>query len=115
MKQNLRSFVPLLMALCCLLGACGSNSGSDSGEPKSSPEELEEARNTGREAARVFVNTVWKDTLEIQRQLLESRVAKSKFDGKKDCEQLFDSAFISTVKTIRPDVAAELEKGMSAQ
>lgn len=100
-----------LFALSCSGG--GSNDGTQL--PPESPEMLEAARNSGREAARVFVNTVWKDTLEIQRQLLESRVKKSDYAGHPACEAAFDTAFISTVRTVRPDVAAELDKGMRAQ
>lgn len=72
---------------------------------------MEEARMDGREAARVFVNSVWKDTIQLQHQLLEARAKKSKYDGNRKCEAAFDSTFISTIRTVRPEVARELEKG----
>lgn len=70
------------------------------------------AQMEGRQEARKFLNRPWKDTLELQRQLLESRAKKSKYEMKQMPEQAaaYDSAFVSTLRTVRPELAAELEK-----
>lgn len=74
--------------------------------------EIEAAMIEGRETARVFVNTEWKDTMELQNRLLQARTASSKYDMAKKprSKAAFDSAFVSTIRTVRPDVAAELVK-----
>lgn len=99
----------LLFSGLALLAACSSR---DGGQPKDTPEQIDSARVEGREAARIFVNSVWEDTLDLQRELLEARVRGSRFDRKNhpQAAAAFDSAFVSTVKTVRPDVARELMK-----
>ncbi len=92
--------------------SCKKNAGTD-GETATA---LEEARIDGREAARIFVNRPWKDTIELQRQLLEARARQSRYvtAGRKQSAAVFDSAFVSTLKTVRPEMARELEKAMKS-
>lgn len=73
------------------------------------------AQMMGREEARKYLNRPWKDTLELQRQLLQSRAKKSEFEMKNQKRQAeaYDSAFVGTLKTVRPELAAELEKHSS--
>ena len=73
--------------------------------------ETEAAIIDGREAARIFVQRNWKDT-ELQGLLLEARSRQSKYRmaGKEQSALAFDSAFVSTLRTVRPDVARELDK-----
>lgn len=101
----------LAAALSALVGAGVVSCGSKGNEtPQATPEQIEEAHVAGREAARVFVNRTWRDTLEMQEQLIEASVKGSEFDSVPVCRAAYDSAFISTVRTVRPDVAAELER-----
>ena len=93
---------------------CKSGSGEGGAEGETSAM-IEDAHLKGREAARVFVNTAWKDTMELQGKLLEASAKKSEFAGKKQCEAAFDSAFISTVRTVRPEIARELERCKARQ
>ena len=74
--------------------------------------ETEAAIIDGREAARIFVQRNWKDTTELQGLLLEARSRQSKYRmaGKEQRALAFDSAFVSTLRTVRPDVARELDK-----
>lgn len=74
--------------------------------------DIEAAIMQGREAASVFVQSKWKDTTELQERLLEARAKQSTFTmaGKPHAAAAFDSAFVSTVRTVRPDVARELDK-----
>lgn len=93
-------------------GACG---GKD-GVKHESAADIEAAHNDGRETARQFVNRPWRDTLELQRALLEARAEQSKYTraGRQESAAAFDSAFVSTLRTIRPDVARELQTAMDS-
>lgn len=73
--------------------------------------EIEAAQMEGRTAAREFVNAQWKDTMELQRRLLEVRVRQSKYVENKmpEAAAAFDSAFVGTLKTVRPDIARHLD------
>lgn len=96
-------------ALCLLLLAgCGGKKESE-GEEKAA--DIEAAQIEGRETARVFVNTVWKDTMELQQRLLSARAKSSKYEmaGQPKAKAAFDSAFVSTIRTIRPEIARQLK------
>lgn len=91
--------------IACLGWSCGR-----SGEQNATADELEEAHIAGREAARVFVSQKWEDTLQLQQQLVEASSKASVYDSHPRLRQAFDSTFISTVETVRPEIAAELRK-----
>lgn len=91
-----------------LLTSC-SNDNSQNGI-NVTPEQVEEAKIAGREAARIFVNHQWNDTLQLQEQLIEASAKGARYDSITRLRATYDSAFISTVRTVRPEVAAELEK-----
>lgn len=97
----------LLFAACItlLMAAC-----SGAGRGNEAEAEVEAAMIEGREAARIFVNRPWRDTIELQRKLLEARSRRAKFDtaGQKKAAEAFDSAFISTIRTVNPDIARHL-------
>lgn len=98
----------LFFSLTAML--CGSCGGTNKGEEAAA--DIEAAQIDGREAARKFLNRPWKDTTELHGQLLEARSQQSKYTkaGRKQSATAFDSAFVSTLKTVRPDIARELEK-----
>lgn len=108
MKNTRYIILAALVALLPSLFSCGSK--GNAGDETAS--EIEVAQNEGRETARVFVNTVWKDTMELQDRLLSARARSSKYEmaGKPHCREAFDSAFVSTIRTVRPDVAKHLAK-----
>ena len=95
-------------SLLILPAACGGNKDNKGGEDTA---DIEAAAMEGREAARIFLNRPWRDTIELQRQLLEARAKQSKFSGagKQQSVAAFDSAFVSTLRTVNPSVARELE------
>ena len=99
-------------SLLILPAACGGNKENKGGENAADIEAAME----GREAARIFLNRPWRDTIELQRQLLEARAKQSKFSaaGKQQSAAAFDSAFVSTLKTVNPSVARELEEAAEA-
>lgn len=97
----------IILAFCAAgLSSCSS----DEGQEAASAEQIEEAHVAGREAARVFVNKTWRDTLEMQNELVAAGAKGAAFDSIPRCREVYDSAFIATVRTVRPDVAAELER-----
>lgn len=71
-----------------------------------------EAEREGREAARYVVNNNWPDSMQLQGAILDARAKNSKYEmeGKKKCKERFDSAFYSTIRTVRPDLATQLEQ-----
>jgi len=79
---------------------------SKTGKSSSNSAEIEAARMDGRNAAKYFANKQWHDTVELQQLLLEARANQSKYvtAGKEDCAAAYDSAFISTMRTVRPDI-----------
>lgn len=66
----------------------------------------------GREAAKVIVTKEWKDTAALQRAVLDARAKNSRYEmaGEKRSKAAFDSAFYSTIKTVRPDLEQALHK-----
>lgn len=104
--------MPLVLALTAvylpLLTAC-----SEKAEQISTEELAEqmEAAKEGREAAKAIVTKNWKDTMELQLALLDARAENSKYEiaGKTACKAKFDSAFFKTIRTVRPDLADQLQ------
>lgn len=72
-------------------------------------EQIEDARIAGREAARTFISRDWRDSLELQSHMIEAGMIRAKYDSLPQQQAAYDSAFISTVRTVRPEVAAQLE------
>ncbi|MDE5842821.1 MAG: hypothetical protein K2H35_03685 [Muribaculaceae bacterium] len=73
--------------------------------------QLEAARNAGREAARLIITREFADSMEFHGAILEaaSRKAAYQLDKQPGCVAAFDSAFISTIRTVRPDLARQLQ------
>ncbi len=96
-----------LILMIALLSSCG---GVERSEAETA--DVTAAQMEGREEARRFLNRPWSDTLELQSQLMASRAKKSKYEMRNQPEmaQAYDSAFISTLRTVRPELAKELEK-----
>ncbi|MBD5348865.1 MAG: hypothetical protein HDR84_06425 [Bacteroides sp.] len=78
-------------------------------------DQIEQARIAGREAARTFVSKDWRDSLELQSHLIEAGIKRTSYDSLPQQKAAYDSAFISTVRTVRPEVAAQLEKFRNQQ
>lgn len=72
-------------------------------------EQIENARIDGRETARGFINRHFSDSLEMQQEMVEAGTRRSRYDSLPQSREAFDSAFISTVRTVRPEVARELQ------
>lgn len=113
--MNIKNIIASLgiASLLIMPAACGGNKENKGGENAA---DIEAAAMEGREAARIFLNRPWRDTIELQRQLLEARAKQSKYSGagKQQSAAAFDSAFVSTLKTVNPSVARELEEAAEA-
>lgn len=97
------------IAILALMASCGGNVNSD-GTPKETKTEIDSATNAGREAARRIIMREWTDSMEFQNAILEANAAKSKLQlaKKPKCEAAFDSAFVTTIRATRPDLARQL-------
>lgn len=69
------------------------------------------AAKEGRTAARKIITTEWKDSMKLQEAILDARAANSKYEikGKEKCKASFDTAFFNTIRTVRPDLASQLQ------
>lgn len=100
--------IPVL-ALACLASCGGENRNGDAkGETEA---QIEEATIAGREAARKIITRTFKDSMEFHGAILDAAAEKSRFTIEKrtQSEAAFDSAFISTIRTTRPDLANQLK------
>ncbi len=74
--------------------------------------EITAAQMEGRSAARTFVNREWRDSTKLQQHLLEAKSRREKYidEGKPECAAAYDSAFISTIRAVRPNLARSIER-----
>lgn len=111
MKFSLR-LMPLfatgLIFVSSLISGCSKKAEQISAEEMA---EQMEAAKEGREAAKAIITKNWKDTMELQLALLDARAANSKYEiaGKTQCKAKFDSAFFGTIRTVRPDLADQIQ------
>ena len=70
------------------------------------------AQMEGRRAAGRILGPEWKDTVELQKALIDAKVQQSEYiiAGKKKCAEAFDSTFISTIRTVNPPLAKKIRK-----
>ena len=95
-----------------LLAACSQKEVKTTEAGEETAAEIEVAQMMGRDAARDFAVKKWDDTLALQDELLNVRAVQSKYviDGKPQSAAAFDSAFISTMRTVRPELADHLDR-----
>lgn len=73
--------------------------------------QIEAAMMEGREAARIFLNRTWNDTIELQQKLQEARSRRIKFDslGLDRSAVAYDSGFVTTIRTVNPEIAKHIK------
>lgn len=73
--------------------------------------EITAAQMEGRRAAGEILGPEWKDTLKLQRALMDIKTRQSKYiiEGKPECAAAFDSTFLSTIRTVNPSLARKLQ------
>lgn len=101
----IRSVALGAVAMLLLGAAC---SGTEKTEAVTA--EIEAAQMEGRNAARLFLSRDMTDTMQMQRSILEAKAKQSKYivEKKKECAEAFDSSFVSTLRSVRPDLAREI-------
>lgn len=74
--------------------------------------EITAAQMEGRTAARDFIHQDWRDTSVVAMRLDTIERRKSRFvdDGKKECAEAYDTAFINTLRAVKPDLSRAVEK-----
>ena len=95
----------LSLALTLIFGSC---SGIEHSEAITA--DIVAAQMEGRDEAGKIVKREWTDTAELRTALLNAKVRQSKYivEGKPDCAAAFDSVFISTIRTVKPDLANKI-------
>lgn len=91
--------------------SCGRNAEKKFEQGQENAADVEAAMMQGREAARIFINRKWTDTAELQRNLLEARARRCVYDttGRRESAAAFDSGFVSTIRTVNPEIARHLQ------
>lgn len=105
MKRGILAF--LFVSVLLLAGSCAQTERTEA-----ITAEITAAQMEGRRAAGVILGPEWKDTAELQKALIEAKVKQSRYliDGKPKCAEAFDSAFISTIRTVKPDLARKINR-----
>ena len=86
--------------------SCSSKGGRAAVEETA--EQIENARLEGRESGRGFLNRRFKDSLELQQELVKAGARRAAYDSLPASRAAYDSAFISTVRTVNPELAGQL-------
>lgn len=69
------------------------------------------AQMEGRRAAGLILGPEWKDSTKLQNTIIEIKARQSKYllEGKTKSAEAFDSAFISTIRTVNPSLAKQIK------
>lgn len=105
MTKSRYIILPLLLALC--LAACGQG-----GEESQEPITVEFAIDEGRSAAKRLVHQEFEDSMQLQLALLEAKAKQSRYliAGDTVAAQAFDTAFVSLLRCVKPELATILER-----
>lgn len=101
-----------IITLSIVLIISGCNGNKQEGNVEATQSEIDAAIINGRDAARDFVNKRFEDTLQLSGQLLEVSARRSEYTSSNRLQEraAFDSAFISTVRAVRPGLAEQIER-----
>lgn len=102
----------MTLALAAILTGCGKTATKEMENSEETTAMIEAAMMQGRSDARRIINREFKDSMEFHGALLEANSHKSayKLENKPKCEAAYDSTFISTIRTTRPDLARQLSR-----
>lgn len=91
-----------------LITACGNVKQIEQSEETTA--DIEAAQLAGRSDARRIINREFRDSMEFHGALLEANARRSEYEiaDQPKCVAAYDSAFISTIRTVRPDLAKQL-------
>lgn len=99
-------WLPSIFLLALVLFSCAQTE-----KTEAITAEITAAQMEGRRAAGQILGPEWKDTLKLQRALIETKVKQSEYltKGKPECAAAFDSTFISTIRAVNPDLAKKIK------
>ena len=84
------------------------------GDKKSATEnqEIENAINDGRNAAKILINAEVEDSTKLQYLLLEAKAKQSKYliEERPELVEAFDSAFFSLIRSVEPELEKQIRK-----
>jgi|GEM_PF-1687945 hypothetical protein len=106
----MKLFIKIVAACFAATVLVGCSSKGEQAAVKEEADQIEEAHLDGREAARAFINREFKDSMELQLEMVKAGASRAKYDSLPKCRAAYDSAFISTVRTVKPEVARELSR-----
>lgn len=108
----LKRFIFTLVIIVVLspLPACSKKEVASTEAAEEERAEIEAAMMQGRSTAREFLNQEWKDTLQLMHHLLKAKAVQSEYliSKRPKSAEAFDSAFISTVRSVDPQLAATI-------
>ena len=82
------------------------------GDKKSATEnqEIENAINDGRNAAKILINAEVEDSTKLQYLLLEAKAKQSKYliEERPELVEAFDSAFFSLIRSVKPELEKQI-------
>lgn len=109
-NSNLRVAAGVIAATM-LTGVVACGGSEERAVKEETAAQIENAIKAGREDARRIVTREFRDSMEFHGALLEANARKSTYylDTLPQCEAAYDSAFISTIRTVRPDLADMLK------
>ena len=104
-------YIVLTFAGVFLTQGCSKSEETAEGVVAEITSEQMEAAKAGRNAAKAIVSKEWKDSMQLQQAILEARAINSKYEleGKTKCKETFDTAFMNTIRTVRPELASQLQ------
>lgn len=112
-------------ALALLLTAAAGCTSSDERAQQAAAQEaadqmegrLPDPTVAGRTEARKFLTRTWTDSLQLHALLLEVKATESRYimAGEREQAAQFDSAFISTLRTVDKTLAAEIGPALKKQ
>ena len=98
-----------ILTLAAISTGCGSKEAKSIEKSEETTAMIEAAVMQGRTDARRIINRQFKDSMEFHGALLEANAHKSAYqlENRPRCQAAYDSAFISTIRTTRPDLARQ--------
>ena len=106
MKKGFRNLSWVAASLALLSASCAQTE-----KTEAVTAEITAAQMEGRRAAGKILGPEWNDTTKLKHALLDAKTIQSKYliDGKPQCAEAFDSAFISTIRTVKPELAKKIK------
>lgn len=98
-------------ASASLLAGCSGSEVKETEEAEGVASEEMAAQMAGRNAARPFVNREWTDSAALFSGIRKARERGLRYDaaGKRNCAIAYDSAFLTTIRSVRPELAEKIK------